>query len=1202
MSHSTRSVPHHIQDLYPVEPFIEAFTQDVSPQQDTQRHFALRGASDALTPCLIADMAHRLDRFVVLITDSQDAAQKLARNLRLFVQSDADGPNGVEPEHEVLLFPEYDVGPFHHSSPDRKSTMGRLSTLHRLTQGPPPRILVTSIRAAIRKTIPKDTLLQYTRTLEFGDEVPNHDLRALFTHCGYTEVPVVEDPGTFSIRGDIVDFYTPGHTFAVRMERWGDEISELRAFHPQTQRTIRDIEHASIFPVRQEILDSNSINLAHTHLHALGQSMATPTSLINSLMADLHAGIHFIGIDALLPALHTHLESLTDYLPKDALITLIRPQAVFSSMRTLWTQRHDEYTQIQRDGELFFPPDHYYTKPADLISWLKKRAELIEMHSILIEDADEVLSLEPPKPEHTFTFKARENNDVIALRKSSHSVEQTVRALAEHLDTWSDHYGRICFACRNPTQVDRLVSLLQTFKLDAMAMPTPIDVSTPIPPPAQIIEVYHAPMTQGFRSEVLGLCLIAGSEVFGSRVSTTQTDAKSFSEHVAISHFRDLCPGDLVVHVDFGIGRYQGLVHFEVEGIGNDFLQLEYAGKDKLYLPIYRLGRVQKYIGADSIRLDKLGGNGWERTKEKVKTNIRAIAGELLKLYAKREMAKGFAFSAPDEMYHEFQDRFPFEETPDQARAILDTISDMTKARPMDRLICGDVGFGKTEVAIRAAMKAVVDSKQVAVLVPTTILAEQHQISFKKRMEEFGVVVACLSRFRSAKESRAIIERANQGKVDVLIGTHRLLNKEIKMPHIGLLIVDEEQRFGVTHKERIKTMRHTIDILTLSATPIPRTLQMSLLGIRDLSIIASPPHNRLAVRTHVAKFSDRIIREAVMRELSRGGQVFFVHNRVATIEQMAEHISELIPEARIGIGHGQMPEHKLEEVMLAYVRGDINILLCSSIVESGLDIPNANTIIINRADLFGLSQLYQLRGRVGRGNERAYAYLLIPNREKLPKDSEKRLDIIQTHTELGSGFHVASYDLEIRGSGSLLGEDQTGHVTSVGLDLYNELLEDAVHDIRGEDQEDDFEPEVNIAIATYIDEDYIESTSLRLMFYKRFSLARTLEELGHIHQEMIDRFGNPPEAVLNLRGIVAIKIGLRQLRARKLDAGPSAISIEIDASTQLKPQHIIQLVQKSRGKMRLTEDMKLIYKLKPDESLKPLQTSRMLIDTLLATI
>ncbi len=1194
LASTTLAAPDH----YPMAALLERWRQ-----QAAARRVMILGASDPLAACALADLSRHTGRPIVALTPDDDAARKLASDLDLFARAHDDADDLDAPlRDEVVLFPEYDMGPFHHASPDRKITMRRLATLTRLLRKRPPRLLVASARALMRRTLPPESLIHATTTLRVGDEIPNERLRAIFARGGYTEVPVVEDAGTFAIRGDVVDLFSPLDAHPVRLERWGDELTELRAFHPQTQRTIAELGEVEVAVAREALLDRGAVSLAHDRLHDLASQRGVAINAVQNVLADLRANVHFIGIDALLPALHERLGDLTDYLPEDAIIALYQPDAIVASMQELWQRREAELIfERSRGASLCFEVQDYYAHPERVVAWVNDARDCAQVRRVLVRDLDATLSFAEVPEADQHLFHARPNSDVIQVRKQSQGVEQAMRALLPKLDDWCQTHGRVAFACRTPGQAERLAQLLAHLGREAMVVAPPLDVSEPVPPPAQIIEVYDAPVSEGMRSELLGLCLIAGQEIFGQRVASTKSDAKTFVEQAAISHFRDLSAGDYVVHIDFGIGRYLGLVHMDVEGIGNDFLQLEYAGGDKLYVPIYRLGRVQRYLGAPGdMRLDKLGGSGWEKTKDRVKANIRAIAGELLTLYAKRELLKGFAFSPPDQTFFEFEGRFPYEETADQARAITETIHDMTRARPMDRLICGDVGFGKTEVAIRAAMKAVLDGKQVAVLVPTTLLAEQHLISFRERMDEFGAVVECLSRFRTAKEAKNITERAAEGRLDVLIGTHRLLGKEIKFRDLGLLVVDEEQRFGVGHKEKIKRMRANVDVLTMSATPIPRTLQMSLLGIRDLSIIATPPHDRLEVRTHVARFGDGIIREAIMREIGRGGQVFFVHNRVATMQEMANHLTTLIPEARLGIAHGQLPEDELEDVMLAYVRGEVNVLLCSAIIETGLDIPNANTIIINRADMFGLSQLYQLRGRVGRGKERAYAYLLIPDRQKLLADAEKRLDVIQTHTELGSGFHVASYDLEIRGSGSLLGDDQSGHVTAVGLDLYNELLEEAVHDLRGEELEEEIEPEVNIPVPAYIPDEYIPATSLRLVFYKRYSLARTMDELEHVYQEMIDRFGGAPDAVLNLRDLVRVKIALRQMRARRLDAGPAAISIELDRTTTLLPQEIVRLVQESRGKMRLLEGMRLVLNLKPDESARPLETARALVDTLLS--
>ncbi len=1193
---------------------IEALTEALS---GTRPHVQVLGATDSFRACVLADLSQRLDRPLVVLTAEPDDAQKLAGDLRLFASEEQDeqaafmdesAVAGLEPvddtpetsgswRDEVVHIPDFDVGPYHQASTDRALTMERLGGLYKFTRPTKPRYLVSSINAAVRKTIPPEALDLYSRRLSAGDEVSNDALRSLFSACGYSEVPVVEDPGTFAIRGDIVDLFPPTEDNPVRLERWGDEISELRSFTAENQRTVRELDYCDVFPVREEVLDDPAIKMAHRRLNDLADDLNVPSRDVREMIEDLRSGIHFVGIDALLPALYDQTADLFDYLDDEPLIVLVDPDGIVDAAQDLWNNRESEYEMAVENGELVFPRDAYFRPPESVVETVCGRDRRLELRHVAMQPADDQLAFPLPDEEASFEFRARPNTDIVRLRKEQAGVEQTVRKLAARIDDWKQRYGRIAIACRTQGQAERLIGLLQSYGQDAVDFPTPIDVTEPVPPPASLVEVYNAELSAGFRSEVLGLAVIAGGEIFGRKV-VTQSD-KSVTEHAEISHFKDLEIGDHIVHVDFGIGRYCGIAHLDVGGLENDFLHIEYADGDKLYLPVYRLGRVQKYIGSDEqTRLDDLGGTKWEETKEEVKQQIRSIAGDLLKLYAKREMAEGYAFSEPGEVFREFEQAFPFEETPDQARAIQDTLSDMQKTQPMDRLICGDVGFGKTEVALRATMKAVLDGKQVAVLVPTTILCEQHRLTFRDRLEDFGVRIGALSRFRTPSDEREIIEDAASGDLDVVIGTHRLLSEDVDFQDLGLLVVDEEQRFGVKHKEKIKELRANIDVLTLSATPIPRTLQMSLLGIRDLSIIATPPHNRKAVRTHVAKFSAGVIREAIMRELERGGQVFFVHNRVQTIDEMAQHLEEIVPEARIGIGHGQMGESQLEDVMLSYVEGNINVLLCSTIIESGLDIPNANTIIVNEANNFGLSQLYQLRGRVGRSDERAYAYLLVPRNKKLGKKAEKRLEVIQTHSDLGSGFHVSTYDLEIRGAGHLLGEDQSGHVTAVGLDMYTELLEEALNDLRDRDVEEDLEPEVNIPVEAFIPDDYIEATKLRLTFYKRFSLASSQEELVQIFDEMADRFGHAPQPVRNLRDVVGIKIGCRAIRAPSFDAGEAAIRVELRDDTPLAPDQVSEFIRET-GRAKLTDDMDLIFKLKPDEASRPLETSRKLMDTLL---
>ena len=864
-------------ERYPLEPLAQALVD--------HRHAAAVGLSGAWLACTLAALGRRLARPVLLLTPDADRARRLAADLALFVRADesaeGDGEEGggLALQDRVVLYPDYDISPYLQATPDRGAILERLRALHALASGHAPRFIVAPLTAALRRTLPPEVLRRYSRRLGVGDELSNEALRALLAPAGYAEVSLVEDPGTFAIRGDIVDVFSPAQHRPVRLERWGDEIAELRAFDPETQRTVAEIERLDLMPIREVIPDRDAVAHAHDALHALANRFEIPSRDVNLLYADLQQGLPFVGVDALIPALYPARCDLFSYLPDACLPVLLEPQrAALEAVALMERAQIDHEQARQQDQSLVFPPEEHYRSLPTFDRWLADRDRRLDLHQVLVREDGEggegALFATPPAARH-FEFRARPNYDLVALRKRFRDVEQTVRSWRDELlSDWSARYGRIAVACRTQGQADRLQALLESLGEEALSLPLPIDPSLPVPPPAEVIEVYHASVSEGFRSELLSLAVVAGQELFGQRVATTTT--KSFAEAAAISHFRDLAPGDHVVHLDFGIGRYLGLQHLDVEGVANDFLQIEYAGGDKLYLPVYRLGRVQKYIGApDGMRLDKLGGTGWERTKERVKENIREVASDLLALYAKRELLRGHAYAPPDELFAQFEAAFPYEETPDQARAIEDVLQDMTSPRPMDRLVCGDVGFGKTEVAMRAAFKAVEDGKQVAVLCPTTILCEQHRLTFSQRMEEFGARVEAINRFRSAKEVKEILEATEAGEVDVLIGTHRLLSQDVAFADLGMLVVDEEQRFGVQHKERIKRMRSSIDVLTLTATPIPRTLQMSLLGVRDLSIIATPPAARLEVRTHIARFGDGVIREAVMRELSRGGQVFF---------------------------------------------------------------------------------------------------------------------------------------------------------------------------------------------------------------------------------------------------------------------------------------------------------------------------------------
>ncbi len=680
----------------------------------------------------------------------------------------------------------------------------------------------------------------------------------------------------------------------------------------------------------------------------------------------------------------------------------------------------------------------------------------------------------------------------------------------------------------------------------------------------------------GFRLPSEGLAVMTEEEIFGLK---RRIGRGKRAQPTPFSNFEDLKLGDYVVHIDYGIGVYRGLVRLEGEGVENDYLLIEYDGGDKLYVPVDRLNLVHKYIGTGDkpLKLDKLGGISWRRTKKRVKRAVQQVAKELLEIYAARKAFRGFAFSPPDAYFKEFEAAFEYEETPDQGEAIERVMDDMEEPRPMDRLICGDVGYGKTEVAIRAAFKAALDNKQVAVLVPTTVLAQQHYVTFTSRLRGYPVVVESLSRFKPPAKQREILQRLREGKIDIIIGTHRLLQDDVSFRNLGLVIIDEEHRFGVSHKEKLKEMRKLVDCLTLTATPIPRTLQMSLLGIRDLSLINTPPPNRQAIRTYVVNFDQEMIKEAIIKEVSRGGQVFFVHNRVKDIEGVATMLRELVPEVRLAVAHGQMRERNLEEVMLKFVEGEIDLLVCTSIIESGLDIPNANTIIINHAERFGLADLYQLRGRVGRSAQRAFAYLIVPPRQQLSREALKRLRAIQELSELGSGFRLAMRDLEIRGAGNILGHVQSGHIAEVGFELYNNLLEKAIRELKGEEVEERVTPEIRLPIDAFIPADYIADNNQRLIFYKRLSLIEEEKEIEAIAEEMRDRFGPLPSPLVNLLEVIRLKIWLSKFSVRRFDFRDKVVVLTFSPEGAFSPQKLVNLIERGSGKYRLTPGMKLVY-------------------------
>ena len=1022
----------------------------------------------------------------------------------------------------VHLFPSWETLPFDKVSPSLETMGDRVSAIYALMTSSP--IIVAPVSALLQDVPPRDFLNSSMDYLETGEETNLESLVERLSNGGYSRVSMVQEKGEWSRRGGIIDIFPPSTENPVRVEFVGDSVESIREFEPATQKSIRSLSSVIILPVGD---------------HPLSQGI-------------MPGGVEGRGEGGV---------TLFDYLPKSAPAFLLEPAAIDDELKRIEKETEERRAGLEEDGGLQGLP----LFSLELLSILNGYPNL-DMSRLAVGAVGET----------SLHFDVKSNEDIrLGLTKKDGAFDRFV----ELSRGWLREGMRVVIASHTTGQAERVEELLKgkdmgarrVWSYDIFSLPDPPGLFTAI-----------GLLNHGFRVPSERLVIVTEEEIFGQRVRLRQVKAKTSAFITSLS---DLKVNDPIVHIDHGIGIHRGLQKLNIGGVDGDFLLIEFAGRDKLYLPIYRMDQVQKYTGGEGPTLDKLGGTSWDKVKKRVKEKIKEMAAELLDIYAARKVMEGFAYSPPDHYFEEFEAAFEYEETPDQMEAIKDVIGDMTEPKPMDRLVCGDVGYGKTEVAIRAAFKAVLDGKQVAVLVPTTVLASQHLQTFQGRMSSFPVKIEMLSRFKSPKEQKEIVKKLREGGIDIVIGTHKLLQKDIVFKDLGLIVVDEEQRFGVTHKEKLKKLRKQVDVLTLTATPIPRTLHMSLMGIRDLSVINTPPEDRLAIKTFVNKFSDDVIKEAVEREHRRGGQVFFVHNRVESIGTMADHLHALIPEAKIAVGHGQMDEHELEKVMLSFMNGEKNILLCTTIIESGLDIPAANTIIINRADTFGLSQLYQLRGRVGRSKHRAYAYLLIPAEETITGDARKRLEVIQELTELGSGFKIAAHDLEIRGAGNLLGGEQSGQIEAVGFDLYTQLLEEAVAELKGEENIPDVEPNINLGVAAYIPDDYIDDVNERLVIYKRLASVKEDGEVAEIADELRDRYGPLPQLVENLLTMMEIKRVIRKAMVTSIDAAKGRVSITFDPRTPVRPEKVIELIKEKKDRIKFTPSNQLIIFLK-DETLE----------------
>lgn len=1087
----------------------------------------------------------------IIMTPDGETASEILRELRFY---------GEAPE-SVFSFPPWECVPFDKCSPHPDISGERLTTLYALLERR-AKVVVAPVAALLQRVVPRNVLEEFSLSVQVGAEVDREVFLRKLMDLGYTMTPLVEDRGTASVRGGIVDIFPPDILEPVRLEFFGDQLDSIRVFDPVTQRSLSPLERLMILPSRELLLSQEDLHDFASRLKERCDETGIPSTQRRELVEQLRNSIYPPGIEYLQPLFHPGLETLFDYAGPGAVAVEMDPLPLGEALETHASDLALAAARAADARMMFCNPEDLFLSTAMFTGMLRGGRRL----------SFPVLELTDSCRDGETTSLPTEDNQDLRLSLSPDS-EGVLRPLVERLTGWLDDGSALFLVCHQVSQVLRIRELLSHYALPLAVSEGRFELRDAGRPAG--LRIMTGDISRGFRMPGAGLVVIAEEEIFGRRVK--RRGISEIRKKQILVSLEELKPGDFMVHIDFGLGLYRGLQHLSFDGIGGDFILLEYAGGDRLYLPVDRINLVQRYTGAEGIEpsLDKLGGPGWEKKKARAREAVEEMAEELLRIYAARQVHEGIPFSPPDDLYREFEAAFAYEETPDQLGAIEDVIRDMESSRPMDRLVCGDVGYGKTEVAMRAAFKAAMDGKQVAVLVPTTVLAQQHLESFRKRFEAYPVTIEMLSRFRSAREQKAILGAVKRGEVDILIGTHRLLQKDMEFKDLGLLIVDEEHRFGVAHKEKLKKYRSVVDVLTLTATPIPRTLNLSLAGIRDLSIIDTPPADRLAIKSFIARFSDELIREAVLRELRRGGQVFFVHNRVQSIGAMAEYLRGLVPEAKLGIGHGQMKEKELEEVMLAFMHGETNLFLCTTIIESGLDIPSANTMIINRADTFGLAQLYQLRGRVGRSSQRAFAYFLIPGEGTITPDARERLRIIQELTELGAGFRIATHDLEIRGAGDFLGARQSGNIAAVGFELYSELLEEAVSRLKGEHVSERIEPEIALKVPAFVPEDYVRDPNQRLIIYKRLAQSTCEEDAESVGDELTDRFGRHPLSVVYLLESMKLRIHLRRLMVKRLEFDGRSLLAAFHENTPVSPERVIEMVRLSPEKYRFSPDFVL---------------------------
>jgi transcription-repair coupling factor (superfamily II helicase) len=1121
------------------------------PTSNRQRRYwtTPHGAALALA---LAEAGRAHAGLVVAIARDTHAAHALEAELAVFAGSDI----------EVLQFPDWETLPYDLFSPHPDIISQRVAALYRLPslkRG----VLVVPVATLMQRLAPRSYITGSGLVLELKQKLDFASEQRRLEAAGYRNVPQVQEPGDFAVRGALLDIFPMGSPTPYRIELFDDEIESIRTFDPETQRSDHKVDAVRLLPAREFPLTEES---AKAFRNTLRERFPIDPRRC-PLYQDIKEGATPAGIEYYLPMFFKQTETLFDYLSGDALFVLA--EGALDAADAFWTQTGARYEQRAHDVERpVLPPTELYLPPQQLREHLNVALRVDVVAKGTNDHAVDIGT--QPAPNLPLNRKGEESGD----------------ALRHFLTTYP---GRVLIATDSAGRREGLIEQLATARL----RPQTYADWQQFAGDTNRFGITVAPLEQGFALTEPALTVLTERELYGERAQQVRRRKRAARDPEAVLRdLSELVPGAPIVHIDHGVGRYQGLVKLDVGGRAHygeepsEFLAIEYAKGDKLYVPVAQLHLVSRYSGTapELAPLHALGGDAWERAKKKAAQKVRDVAAELLAIYAQREARRGTAIAVDHEMAEQFAAAFPFEETPDQATAIEAVIADLAAAKPMDRVVCGDVGFGKTEVALRAAFVAATAGKQVAVLAPTTLLAQQHYQNFRDRYADWPIRVEVLSRFKSKKEIDAALAKLADGQIDVIIGTHKLVQPDVRFKDLGLVIIDEEQRFGVRQKEALKKLRAEVDVLTLTATPIPRTLNMAMAGLRDLSIIATPPAHRLAVQTFIGPYDTATVREAMQREHARGGQVYFLHNDVETIEKIARELAELMPDARIRIAHGQMPDRELELIMLDFYRQRFNVLVATTIIESGIDVPSANTIVINRADRFGLAQLHQLRGRVGRSHHRAYAYLMLPEGRTITADAEKRLEALASLDELGAGFTLATHDLEIRGAGELLGEDQSGQIEEVGFSLYTEMLDRAVRALKQGKVPDfeltsEHEAEVVMNIPALIPDDYLPDVNTRLTLYKRFASARNVDELGELQVEMIDRFGLLPDPVKNLFAVTALKLAATPLGIRKLELGANGGRVIFRPQPTVEPLTIIKLIQSQPRVYALDGQDKLKFKM-----------------------